>query len=153
MIGSALIAFGHFLAFFALISALVLQIALLTDSPTIEIAKRIQRADRAYGLMTILVLLMGFLRVFYFEKGAAYYFDNSYFIIKMGLFVLVGLMSAYPTITYLRWDKDIKQGRAPELSIVATLRLRKVLHYQLIGIVGVIFCASMMAHGLGVCRT
>ena len=153
MLASALIAFGHFLAFFALTSALVLQIALLTDSPTIEIAKRIQRADRAYGLMAILVLLMGFLRVFYFEKGAAYYFDNSYFMIKMGLVVVIGLMSAYPTMNYLRWNKDIKQGRAPKLSIVATLWIRKALHYQLIAIIGVIFCASMMAHGLGACRT
>jgi putative membrane protein len=149
MIGSALISFGHFLAFFALTAALVLQIALLTSSPTIEIAKRIQRADRAYGLMAMLVLLMGFLRVFYFEKGAAYYFDNTYFIIKLCLFILVGLMSAYPTITYLRWNNDIKNGKAPELSAESTLKLRKVLHYQLIGIAGVIFCASMMAHGLG----
>ena len=149
MIGSALIAFGHFFAFFALTAALVLQIALLTDSPTIEIAKRIQRADRAYGLMAMLVLLMGFIRVFYFEKGSVYYFDNTYFIIKLGLFILVGLMSAYPTITYLRWNKDIGQGKAPEFSVEASTKLRKVLHYQLIGIVGVIFCASMMAHGLG----
>lgn len=149
MIGSALIAFGHFLAFFALTAALVMQIALLTASPTIEIAKRIQRADRAYGLMAMLVLVMGFLRVFYFEKGPAYYFGNSYFIIKLSLFILVGIMSAYPTITYLRWNNDIKQGRAPVLSTESTIRLRKVLHYQLIGIAGVIFCASMMAHGLG----
>ena len=149
MIGSALIAFGHFLAFFALTAALVMQIALLTASPTIEIAKRIQRADRAYGLMAMLVLVMGFLRVFYFEKGPAYYFGNSYFIIKLSLFILVGIMSAYPTITYLRWNSDIKQGRPPVLSTESTIRLRKVLHYQLIGIAGVIFCASMMAHGLG----
>lgn len=149
MMGSALVSFGHFLAFFALTAALVLQIALLTQSPTVEIAKRIQRADRAYGLMAILLLIMGFLRVFYFEKGAVYYFDNTYFIIKMGLFVLVGLMSVYPTITYLRWNKDLKQGRTPELSNRSISRLRQVLHYQMIAIAGIIFCASMMAHGFG----
>ena len=54
MFSAALVAFAHYFAFFALTAALVLQIALLTDSPTIEIAKRIQRADRAYGLMAIL---------------------------------------------------------------------------------------------------
>jgi putative membrane protein len=149
MMDSALIAFGHFLAFFALTAALVLQIALLTDSPTIEVAKRIQRADRAYGLMAILLLLMGFLRVFYFEKGAEYYFGNTYFIVKLGLFIFIGLMSIYPTITYLHWNKNIREGKAPEFSVPAASKLRKVLHYQLIGIIGVIFCASMMAHGLG----
>ena len=149
MISAALVAFAHYFAFFALTAALVLQIALLTDSPTIEIAKRIQRADRAYGLMAILVLVMGLLRVFYFEKGADYYFGNTYFIIKLGLFVLVGLISAYPTITYLGWNKAIKIGEAPTLSIDSALKLRRALHYQLIGIMGILFCASMMAHGIG----
>lgn len=146
---AALVAFGHYLAFFGLTAALVLQIALLTASPTIEIAKRIQRADRAYGLMAILLLVMGLLRVFYFEKGADYYFGNTYFIIKLSLFVVVGLLSAYPTITYLRWSKAIKIGKAPELSIDSTLKLRRALHYQFIGIMGILFCASMMAHGIG----
>ena len=149
MLGSALVAFGHFFAFFSLTAALVLQIALLTDSPTIEVAKRIQRADRVYGLMAMLILLMGFLRVFYFEKGADYYFGNTYFLIKMALFVLTGLLSAYPTITYLRWNRNINLGKAPELSVPSAAKLRKALHYQLVGILGVLFCASMMAHGFG----
>ncbi len=146
---AALVAFGHYFAFFALTAALVLQIVLLTASPTIQIAKRIQRADRAYALMALLVLVMGLLRVFYFEKGADYYFGNSYFIIKLSLFVLVGLISAYPTITYLGWNKAIKMGNAPELSIESALNLRRALHYQLVGILGILFCASMMAHGIG----
>ena len=69
MLAPALIAFGHFIAFFGLTSALTLQIALVKPFPDIETAKRIQRADRAYGLMAMLVLAFGFLRVFYFEKG------------------------------------------------------------------------------------
>jgi putative membrane protein len=149
MFNAALIAFGHYLAFFGLTAALVLQIALLTDSPTFEIAKRIQRADRAYGLMAVLVLVMGLLRVFYFEKGADYYFGNTYFIIKLSLFVVVGLISAYPTITYLRWNKTIKMGSAPELPVDSVLKLRRALHYQLIGVMGILFCASMMAQGIG----
>jgi putative membrane protein len=99
--------------------------------------------------MALLVLVMGLLRVFYFEKGADYYFGNSDFIIKLSLFVLVGLISAYPTITYLGWNKAIKMGNAPELSIESALNLRRALHYQLVGILGILFCASMMAHGIG----
>lgn len=149
MFSAALVAFGHYLAFFGLTAALVLQITLLTASPTIEMAKRIQRADLAYGLMALLLLVMGLLRVFYFEKGADYYFTNSYFIIKLILFGLVGLISVYPTITYRRWNKAIKIGQAPTLSIDSAIKLRRALHYQLIGILGILFCASMMAHGIG----
>ena len=149
MLFSALIAFGHFVAFFGLASALTLQIALVKPSPDIETAKRIQRADRAYGLMAGLLLLFGFLRVIYFEKGTDYYFNNAFFVVKMVLFVLVGLMTIYPTLTYLRWGKEIKQGIAPTFSESDSIRLRKYLHYQLIGVGLIMFCASMMAKGLG----
>ncbi|MFT5657329.1 MAG: putative membrane protein [Gammaproteobacteria bacterium] len=149
MIGSALIAFGHFVAFFGLTAALVLQIALLTDTPSIDVAKRIQRADKAYGVMALFLLAMGFLRVFYFDKGSDYYFSNTYFIVKLTLFVLAGLISAYPTITYLGWNKEIKLDQAPKIPTDSLMKLRKALHYQLIGIVGILFCASMMAKGIG----
>ena len=147
MLAAALIAFGHFFAFFGLGAALVLQIALVKPSPDIETAKRIQRADRANGLMAGLVLVFGFLRVFYFEKGSDYYFNNTFFLT---IFVVVGLMTIYPTITYLRWNKEIAQGIAPTFSEADSIKLRKFLHYQLVGIGGVLFCASMMAKGFGV---
>ena len=149
MFAAGLIAFGHFLAFFALTAALVLQIALLKASPDIETAKRIQRADRAYGLMAMLILVFGFLRVFYFEKGSDYYFDNTFFWIKIALFVGVDLMSIRPTITYLRWGKEIKQGIAPTFSESDSEKIRQLLHYQLMTIAAIIFCASMMAKGFG----
>jgi len=149
MLFSALIAFGHFVAFFSLASALTLQIALVKPSPDIDTAKRIQRADRAYGLMAGLVLLFGFLRVFYFEKGSDYYFSNIFFLAKIALFIGVGLMTIYPTLTYSRWSKEIKQGIAPTFSETDSVRLRKYLHYQLIGIGLILFCASMMAKGFG----
>lgn len=149
MLGSSLVAFGHFIAFFGLASALTLQIALVRPSPDMDTAKRIQRADRAYGLMAVLLLIFGFLRVFYFEKGADYYFSNIYFLAKLAVFIIVGLVSIYPTITYLRWSREIKQGVAPTFSETDSIRLRKFLHYQLIGIGIVTFCASMMAKGFG----
>ena len=149
MFTAGLVAFGHFVAFFALTAALVLQIALLKPSPDLETAKRIQRADRVYGLMAMLILVFGFLRVFNFEKGSDYYFDNTFFWIKIVLFVCVGLMSIRPTITYLRWGKEIEQGIAPTFSESDSAKIRKLLHYQLMAIAVVVFCASMMAKGLG----
>ena len=146
---SALVAFGHFIAFFGLVSALILQIALVKPSPDLETAKRIQRFDRIYGMTAVLILVFGFLRVFYFEKGADFYFSNTFFLIKLGVFVLVGLMTIFPTLTYLRWNKEIKQGVAPTFSASDSAILRRFLHCQLIGICIVLFCASMMAKGFG----
>ncbi len=149
MLGSALVAFGHFFAFFGLASALTLQIALVRPSPDIDTAKRIQRADRSYAMMAGLVLVFGFLRVFFFEKGSDYYFDNTFFLIKLAVFIIVGLMTIYPTVTYIRWNKEINQGVAPTFSESDSAKLKKFLHYQLIGIGIVLFCASMMAKGYG----
>ena len=149
MFAAGLIAFGHFLAFFALTAALVLQIALLKPSPDLATAKRIQRADQAYGFMAGLIIVFGLLRVFYFEKGSDYYFDNTFFWIKIALFIGVGLMSILPTITYRRWSNEIKQDIAPTFSESDSEKIRKLLHYQLMAIAAVIFCASMMAKGFG----
>jgi putative membrane protein len=40
---------------------------------------------------------VGLLRVFFLEKGAAYYFRSVPFIVKLSPFAAVGLLSIYPT--------------------------------------------------------
>ena len=149
MIIASLVSFAHFLAFFAITTALILQLTLISESISVEIAKRIQRADLAYGIFALLLLIFGFLRVFYFEKGADYYFSNVFFLLKLGLFVLVGLMSLYPTIIYRRWNSELKQNIAPDLSPQQVFLLRRIIHTELVGILVLLLCASMMARGLG----
>jgi putative membrane protein len=127
----------------------VLQLGLLSDSINVATARRIQRADRVYGMSAMLVLIFGFLRVVYFEKGTDYYFDNTFFLIKLGLFVAVGLASIYPTLCYQRWSPELKQEIAPEFSAPMLMRVRKIIHYELIGIFGILLCASLMAKGFG----
>lgn len=149
MIAAALIAFGHFLAFFALAAALVLELALITESLSVETARRIQRADRVVGIAATLVLVFGFLRVFYFEKGSDYYFGNTFFQIKLGLFIVAALISLYPTIQFVRWNSELNQGIAPELASPAVRRLKSIIHWELVLIGAILLCASLMAKGFG----
>jgi putative membrane protein len=149
MLAASLIAFGHFISLFALIAALVLQLALVSDSMSVEIARRVQRADRIYGLAAMSILTFGFLRVVYFEKGSAYYFSNTFFLVKLGLFIVVGLISIYPTILYSRWSKDLKQEIAPGISEGVVKRLRRIIHWELVLLGGILLCASLMAKGFG----
>ena len=150
MLVSVFISFGHFASFFALTAAIVLQLALLSNSLSLETALRIQRADRAAGMAAALILVFGFLRVFVFDKGAEYYFSNTFFLLKLGIFVAVALLSVYPTLTYLKWNESLNQGVVPELSTLVIPRLRKIIHYQLIGILAILLCASLIAKGYGV---
>jgi putative membrane protein len=149
MLAAALIAFGHFLAFFALTAALVLELALIAESVSVETARRIQRADRVAGLSAVLVLVFGLLRVFYFEKGSAYYFSNTWFLVKLGLFIAAALISVYPTLQFLRWRRELDQGIAPTLGSAAARSLKRAIHWELVMIAGILLCASLMAKGFG----
>jgi putative membrane protein len=149
MLLAAFVAFVHFLAFFVLTTTLVLQLGLLSDSISVATARRIRRADRVSGIAAMLVLIFGFLRVYYFEKGADYYFDNSFFLIKLALFIAAALISIYPTVCYARWGPELKQEIAPEIPALMLQRIRKVIHYELLGILGILICASLMAKGFG----
>jgi putative membrane protein len=146
----ALVAFGHFLAFFALAAALVLQLTLITESISAEVAKRVQRADRVAGLSAVLILVFGFLRVFYFEKGSDYYFSNLFFQVKIGLFILTAVISLYPTIQYARWNRELGQGIVLNLTASGVKRLKTMIHWELVLIGGIVLCASLMAKGFGV---
>ena len=149
MIVAALIAFGHFLAFFALAAALVLELALIAESLSVETARRIQRADRIVGIAATLLLVFGFLRVFYFERGSDYYFANTFFQIKLGLFIVAALISLYPTIQFVRWNSELNQDIAPDLPTATVKRLKSVIHWELVLIGGILLCASLMAKGYG----
>jgi putative membrane protein len=149
MLTAALVAFGHFVAFFALTAALVLELALIGESMSVEVARRVRRADRIAGLFAGLILLFGTLRVIYFEKGGEFYVDNLFFQIKIGLFLLAALISIYPTICFARWKSDLDQGIAPVLTSAQVKSLRRALHWELMLIAGILLCASLMARGFG----
>ena len=149
MLGAALVAFGHFLAFFALTAASVLSLALISENMSAEAARRIRRADRVAAVSAVLLLVFGTLRVMHYEKGAAYYADNLYFQIKIALFVIAALISIYPTVQFVRWGAALKRGEAPVLSALQVKRLKSAIHWELVLIAGILLCASLMARGFG----
>src|SRR3990172_4174793 len=99
------LAFLHHIAAFTLVAALVVEFVLIRDELTVARARKIQLADLVIGIAAGAVLVVGFVRVFYFEKGTAYYFHSIPFIAKLSFFVTVGLLSIYPTIEFLSWGK------------------------------------------------
>jgi putative membrane protein len=146
---SALFAFLHHVAAFALFAALVLEMVLLGGELTMQSARKIQRADMAFGIAAGVILVIGFLRVCYFEKGAEYYYHSAPFIAKMSLFVIVGLLSIYPTIVFLKWGKSLKLGQAPVLEPATRRTLRTLIHIELTGVVLMLLAAALMARGIG----
>lgn len=149
MMPNALAAFVHFIAVFGLVGALVVEWITLTPAPTREQALRIRRADAVYGLSAVALLVAGVLRVVYFEKGSAYYLANPFFHAKMGLFVLAGLLSIYPTLRFASWRKVLAAGGTPVLQPGEHALAARLIMVQMVLVVAIALCASLMAHGVG----
>src|SRR4051794_29768592 len=107
----ALFAFLHHVAAFALVAAVVAEFVLLKGELTIENVRKLLAVDAIFGASAGIVLIIGFLRVFYFEKGADYYFHSIPFIAKIAVFAAVGLLSIYPTLEFLSWRKSLRENR------------------------------------------
>src|SRR6266853_4886867 len=142
-------AFLHHLAAFGLVAALAVEFVLIRGELTLGTARQLQRIDMVFGLSSGIVLVVGLLRVFYFEKGASYYFHSAPFIAKLSLFAVVGLLSIYPTVEFVSWGKSLKQGRMPALTERKIASIRSVIHWELAGVVVIILCAALMAKGVG----
>lgn len=146
---SALFAFLHHLAAFAVVSTLVLEFVLIRDAITPQSARRLQRVDLIFGIAATVLLVVGLLRVAHFEKGAAYYFHNAFFIAKLSLFLVVGLLSILPTVQFIAWGKAAKRGEMPAVAPERVRLLKALIHAELAGIVLILFCAAFMAKGMG----
>jgi putative membrane protein len=146
---TAVMAFLHHLMAFTLVACVVYEFIAYRKGLSIEEARRIQRADLMYGISAGLLLIVGVLRVLYFEKGPTYYTHNPFFWLKMNAFLVVGLLSIDPTIRYLRWNKTLKEDRLPEISDKEFRRTRLILTVEVIGLVVILFAAALMARGIG----
>lgn len=150
MLTTALFSYVHFIAAFALVAAVLYERITISEHLTLKDAVRIRKADAIYGISALIVLVAGFIRVFLFEKGSTYYFGNIYFHVKLGAFILVGLASIYPSIRFVKWKKEIRQGSPPAPDKKEFRRIRLLLNIEIAGLIIIILSASLMAKGLGI---
>ena len=64
--------------------------------------RKLLTIDALYGISALLVLITGFYMALSLGKGRDFYFDNPAIFIKIMVFVLIGALSIYPTITFIR---------------------------------------------------
>lgn len=144
---STLFAFLHHVAAFTLVSAIAIEFVLIRQELTASTARRLLATDAVLGVAAGALLVIGLLRVFYFEKGADYYFSSHAFTAKLSIFIAVGLLSIVPTVEFLSWRKTLKAGQVPSPRPEKVMLIRKLLHGELIGIVISLVCAAVMVRG------
>jgi putative membrane protein len=146
---AALFAFLHHVSAFVLFAALVVEFVLIRGSLTVETARKILRADMIFGIAAGVLLLVGLGRVFHLEKGATYYFHTWTFITKLGLFVLIGLISIIPTREFLSWRPALKAGQVPTVAPAKLKSVQHIIHAEMTGVVLILLMAALMAKGIG----
>jgi putative membrane protein len=144
-------AFLHHLCAFTLVAALAVEFILVgqVQSETLSpgVARRLLAADAVLGASATLLLIVGLLRVFYFEKGADYYFHSHAFITKLSVFIAVALLSIIPTREFLSWRKALKAGEAPRVAPERLRLVKKIIHGELGAVVIIVLAAAIMARG------
>ena len=152
MYASALMAFLHHLAAFTVVATLAVEVAMFKPPLSPLQARRLQRTDLLFGLSAAAVLVIGGLRVAWFEKPAVYYLHDVFFLTKLAAFLIAALISIYPTVTFLSWNAALRAGGAPQVSAGRTRRVRLCLMLELTAIVVILACAALMARGFGYLR-
>lgn len=149
MLADALLAFLHYLSIFGLVATLTAEAVVLRPGMTPPVLARLIRYDAAYFLTAMLTLATGIGRLLISPKGPVFYMHNPWFHAKIGLFVLIALLSIMPTLTFLRWKR---QARLLPDFVPLPAELAKTRRWVMLEAHLLIFlplCAVLMARGIG----
>ena len=147
---SAFVAYIHYLGIILCFGALTFERIILKQNLSKNETISIIIADVIYGIAGLAILVTGILRVKYYGHGGEFYTSNPIFWIKVTLYILVGLLSLYPTITYILWAIPLSKNKLPNISEQLVKRFRLIITTELIGFAIIPFFATLMARGIGI---
>jgi putative membrane protein len=138
------LAIGHHILVFALFGVLFAELVLVRKGVDAATIGRVGRIDLMYGAVAGLIVAVGFGRAFFAAKGWAYYSHNLFFHLKVGTFLVIGLLSIPPTLAYIRWRRG---GITPNDAQVAGVRRWLLAELVLFALLPAF--AAAMARGYG----
>lgn len=145
----AILAYVHILAILTMVVFISSEAALCrVEWLNKAVVERLARVDAIYGMSAILVLATGIARTVWGVKGSAWYWTNPLLHVKLTLFIIVGVISIFPTITYIRWRKQLRaNGTLPTEAEVR--KTRKLVMIQAHLLVLIPLFAVFLARGFG----
>jgi putative membrane protein len=149
MILDAALAFFHFAAIFLTVAFLATSMALCRGPLSGAAIVRLGRIDLVYFICAMLALATGLLRVFFGAKGYAFYLHNPFFFAKVGVFMLIGLVSVYPTIRFIQWRKAAEGEATYTVPAAEIAGVRKFIHAEFGLLILLPLLAALMSRGIG----
>ena len=140
----AIVKYFHIIFIFGVVSTVVAEHLLLKEQMTRQEVRRVAILDGIYGACAIALLAMGLLMWFVLGKPAEYYNVNWIFHLKVGLFVVVGLLSIVPT-RYL-----LKNRKGDQQEVIAVPKsIKMIIRLELLLLFIIPLLATLMAQGIG----
>lgn len=143
-----ILASAHHVLVFALFAIISVEIVYAKPGLNAATVRRLAAIDGLYGAVSLLVLAVGFSRAIWGLKGWDYYEGNILFWVKIGMFVIVGLLSLKPTLAFLRWNGRLKADPdylPPDAEVRAN---RKWLHMETTVLILIPIVAAALARGM-----
>lgn len=134
----------HHLVVFALLAVLVFELAVVRRGMDAAALALVARVDLGYGVLAVVALLVGLARAFYAAKGWDFYSHNLFFWIKLGTFVLIGILSVPPTLKFIHWRRVQHLPTDVQISAVRMFLWAELILFAVLPI-----CAAAMARGYG----
>lgn len=139
----------HYIGIMTLMGALITEHVLLKPGISAKQIKSLASIDLIYGISAAVVLITGLLRWFMVDpKGAVFFNTNPLFHIKVTLFVVVVILSIFPTIKFLKWRKQINSGESVEISDKEAKKQLMMIRIELLLLAIIPLLAVMVSNGV-----
>jgi len=145
----AVLAYLHFLSIFFLAFTLLREWVLLRGGPPVLDVNALARTDLHYMYAAIAVLASGLGRILLVIKPWMFYAHNPVFHAKIGLFVLIGILSIQPTLAFIRWRRAQAADADYRVAPNDWRFVRRMLLIELHLLVLIPLLATLMARGIG----
>jgi putative membrane protein len=145
----AILAYLHLLAILTMVVFISSEAALCrVQWLNAAVVERLAQVDRVYGIAAVLVLATGVARTVWGVKGTSWYWTNPLLHVKLTLFIVVGVISIVPTLTYIRWRKTLRAtGTLPAEADIQKTRKLVMVQAHLIALIPLV--AVFLARGFG----
>ncbi len=136
----------HFLALSVLFGLLVAQHLKVKKQMSPDEIRRVMFIDAGYGIAALVVFSMGLCLWLWVGKPAEFYSANPVFHAKLGLFLVMALLSVYPAITFIRLRLS---SRGSDQMVTVPKPVIGVIRAELILFLCIPLLAVIMAQGQG----
>lgn len=135
----------HFVSILAIAGSLVSEHVVLQKEMTRGQLSRLAKIDAVYGVASLTLLAAGLtLWLGSYGKPAVVYTRNWIFLTKISLVGLIGLLSIYPTVFFLKNLRGNREEKVPVPTVIFML-----LRLELLLLLIIPFLAGLMARGVG----